>query len=68
MNLFFLHHPVNHLKDKPGEHTLVSLEELQPQDNITDGGEFLDDAIRMKEQPLMFTKESLAEESHGNLL
>ena len=58
MNLFFIHHPVNHLEDKPGEHTLVPLHEKQPQDNIIEGSEFLDDAIRMKEQPLTYTEVS----------
>ncbi|MBD0333414.1 MAG: hypothetical protein ICV66_12245 [Chitinophagaceae bacterium] len=43
---------------------LTSSEEIQesiyPHEhevNITDGGEFLDDAIRMKDQPLRETKE-----------
>ena len=28
--------------------------------NITDGGEFFDDALRMIDQPLMYTEESIA--------
>ena len=46
-----------HPKDEPGKKQALS-EELQesihPQHevNVTDGGEFLDDALRMKEQPL----------------
>jgi hypothetical protein len=55
MNLFFLHHSIKDLNDKAGEHTLVLLQE--PEHNITDGSEFLDDAIRMKEQPFMYTEE-----------
>jgi len=58
MNLFFLHHSIKDLNDKAGEHTLVLLQEQQH--NITEGGEFLDDAIRMKEQPLAYTEVSIA--------
>ncbi len=54
MKLFFLHHPVNHMKDKAGDHALTVLQETQH--NITEGGEFLDDALRMKEQPLMYER------------
>lgn len=60
MNLFFLHHPINYLKDKPGEHTLVPLHESQLQHNITEGAEFFDDAIRMKDQPLTYTEADIA--------
>ena len=67
MNIFFLHHIINYLKDKPGEHKLVPLHESQPQNNITEGGEFLDDAIRMKDQPLTYTKVSIATGSPEHL-
>lgn len=32
----------------------------EEQHNITEGSEFLDDALRMKDQPLMYTEESVA--------
>ena len=67
MNHFFIHHPLNYLKNKPGEHTLVPLHESQLQDNITEGGEFLDDAIRMKDQPLTYTEISIAPGSPEDL-
>ena len=65
MNLFFIHHSIKGLNDKAGEHTLVPLEE--PQHNITEGGEFLDDAIRMKDQPLRYTEVSDAAGSPEDL-
>ena len=36
--------------------------------NITEGGEFLDDALRMVDQPLMYTEESVAAGSPKGLL
>ena len=58
MNLFFIHHPAKHQKDEPGEHTLVVA--VPEEHNISEGGEFLDDAIRTKDQPFMYTEESVA--------
>jgi hypothetical protein len=56
MNFFFLH-PTNKIT-APAEHELVKLHE--PPHNTTEGSEFLDDAIRTREQPLMQTEESIA--------
>jgi hypothetical protein len=58
MNLFFLHHPAKHQRDEPREHTLVVA--VQEEHNSSEGGEFLDDAIRTKEQPFMYTEECVA--------
>ena len=41
--------------DKPSEEVQESIHPYQHEINITDGGEFLDDAIRMKDQPLVET-------------
>ena len=66
MNLFFLHLPVKKWKDETYKQTVI------PHDdgvhNITEGGEFLDDALRMKDQPLMYTEESVAAGSPEELL
>ena len=67
MNLFsFLHLLAKNQEDEPGKHTLVPFQ--APEYNTVEGSEFLDDAIRMKEQPLMHTEESVAAGSPGNLL
>lgn len=66
MQLPFLHHPVKDLNNQSDEHPLVPFHELPH--NINEGSEFLDDAIRTKDQPLMYTEESVAAGSPGNLL
>ena len=58
MNLFFLLLPAKKQKYDPDEHTLTTIHE--PLHNTSDGSEFLDDAIRMKEQPLMYTGENVS--------
>jgi hypothetical protein len=58
MNFFFLHLLTKKRKEESGRHTPVSV--LDSDHNITEGNEFLDDAIRMKEQPLMYAEESVA--------
>jgi hypothetical protein len=58
MNLFFLHLPAKNRGDESGKNTLVSIQ--GPEHNTTEGSEFLDDAIRMQDQPLMYTEESAA--------
>jgi hypothetical protein len=67
MNLFFLnafYPPAKKHKDDPSEQVTITVPE--PLHNISDGSEFLDDAIRMKEQPLMFAEESIAAGSPEN--
>ena len=54
MKFFFSHLFERHQLSEPDEHTVVVVDDSVH--NITDGGEFLDDAIRMKEQPLMYTQ------------
>lgn len=58
MSFFLLHLLAKKRKDESDKHTPVSVQEFEH--NIADGNEFLDDAIRMKEQPLMYTEESMA--------
>jgi hypothetical protein len=59
MNLFFLHQPVKKRKEESAKRTLVSMKGTEH--NITDGGEFLDDAIRMKDLSLAYTDNRIAE-------
>jgi hypothetical protein len=58
MNLFFLNLPAKKHKDEPDEYTPVTIHE--PLHDTSEGSEFLDDAIRMVEQPLMYHEENLA--------
>jgi hypothetical protein len=57
MNFFFLRPPAKRWEDEPGSHTLIT---IQKPHNTAEGGEYLDDAIRMKDQPLIYTEESIA--------
>jgi hypothetical protein len=60
MKLFSLHHQTKEQEIQPDKNTVIPFhEDLH---NITEGAEFLDDAIRMKEQPfiLMRAEESIA--------
>ena len=56
MNPFFLHK--TNLNAVSGQHELVHQEEQDI--NTNEGSEFLDDAIRMQEQPLMRNEENIA--------
>jgi len=62
---FFLHPVANSLVVPSDEHQLVPLHE-GPR-NTNEGGEFLDDALRMNEQPIIYTEESIAPGSPQNL-
>jgi hypothetical protein len=64
MNLFFLHPDTKNLKDKLSEHSNVH---NGPAHYTNEGSEFLDDAIRMHDQPLMFTEVSVAAGCPENL-
>jgi hypothetical protein len=66
MPLFFLPTVTKDQNNQPEEHTLVPIHE--PPHNTTEGSEFLDDAIRMKDQPLVYTEECVAAGSPKNLL
>lgn len=66
MNPFFTHHDRKNWRDPSEEHLLVPIHE--PPHNTTEGSEFLDDALRMHEQPLIYTEESVAAGSPKNLL
>jgi hypothetical protein len=57
MHLFFFHSPGKSQKGKTNKNSpLLSRE---PLDYTDEGDEFLDDAIRMKDQPLMYGEESV---------
>ena len=58
MNFFFFHFPVKNRKDEAYTHPVIVNEEQLH--NITEGGEFFDDALRMIDQPLTYTGESIA--------
>lgn len=63
MHLFFFHHQAKHQEDDQNKHAVVVDEHPH---NTNEGSEFLDDAIRIKEQPLMYTEETIAAASPGN--
>ena len=58
MNFLFFNIPVKNRNDEDYNRTVI-MDEVQLH-NVTDGGEFLDDALRMKDQPLMYSEESVA--------
>ena len=60
MHLFFLHPDTKDLKDQFNEHMLLPSHEQSY--NASDGGEFLDDAIRMEDLSIIQTEESIAGE------
>lgn len=63
----FVSHPaINHPSDEPDKHTQVLPHE--PPHNTNEGSEYMDDAIRMKDQPYMYTEESVATGSPWGLL
>ena len=55
MHLFFLHPGTKDLKDQLNEHKLVPSHEQSY--STSDGGEFLDDAIRMEDLSITITPE-----------
>ena len=56
MNPSFLYSDAERLEDQPDMHTRADSEPIH---SISEGSEFLDDAIRMKEMPLMFSEEKI---------
>ncbi|NII29336.1 hypothetical protein HB364_29925 [Pseudoflavitalea sp. X16] len=66
MIFYFLHPAGNHLHHPSDEHKLVRLHE--PPHNTNEGSEFLDDALRMDDEPVVYTEESIAAGSPENLL
>ena len=65
MHLPFFHHHTNEPQGHPEEHPIVHTEQAH---NTSEGSEFLDDAIRMHEQPLIYTETSVAPGGPDNLL
>ena len=66
MNLFFLHPADKNRKAQPDKHTHV--QPHGPIHDTSEGSEFLDDAIRMEDLPVIYTEESMAAGSPLNLL
>jgi hypothetical protein len=66
MNFIFYHDPVKKPEVEPAKHPPSLLKE--PADYTNEGSEFLDDAIRTKDQPLVYTEEAVAPGSPENLL
>jgi hypothetical protein len=64
MNPFFLYLVGENLKDQSDEHTIAINE---PPYSMNEGGEFLDDAIRMKDMPLSYSDERVAAGNPINL-
>jgi hypothetical protein len=66
MHIPFIYHPIKNWKNEPDKHILVPVQE--PPHNTNEGSEFLDDAIRTEDQPLIYTEENVAAGSPQNLL
>jgi hypothetical protein len=66
MIFYFLYPAAHNLHVPSDEHQLVPLHE--PAHNTNEGSEFLNDALRMEDQPVVYTEESMAAGSPGNLL
>jgi hypothetical protein len=65
MNLLFLHPAGNNRQAQSDTHPVVHNE---PSHNMNEGSEFLDDAIRIEDLPIIYTEESIAVSSPKNLL
>ena len=65
MDFFFLHPVIKKGKNKSAEPLIVH---NAPPHNTNEGSEFLDDAIRTHDQPLIYTEESVAAGSPPYLL
>jgi hypothetical protein len=63
---FSLFHPITSENTIESDHQTLVL--VVKEQNITDGCEFLDDAIRLNDQPLMLTEENVAPGSFYGLL
>lgn len=57
MNFHFFHNPTKFQADDAARHPVVVYEHPH---NTNEGSEFLDDAIRIKDQPLMYTEQNIA--------
>jgi len=66
MNLFFLHLPPKSRRYEPDDHAMVIV--YKPPVNTAEGCEFLDDPLRMHEQPLVFNEESVSAGYYEQLL
>jgi hypothetical protein len=60
MNLFFIHHPIKNPEDEAGKHTPVLLPHHEY--NTNEGSEFLDDAIRIEDLPVLYPEEKITDE------
>ena len=58
MKFFLFHSALKNQDDRKKEELRLVINE--PMHNTNEGGEFLDDAIRMKDQPLVHIEENIA--------
>jgi hypothetical protein len=65
MNLLFFHLPAKKRREEP---LIPAMAEVRHPHNIYEGSEFLDDAIRTKDQPIMHTEEAVGVSSLEYLL
>ena len=65
MNFLFFYSAAENLKDQSDKHA-SAINELPH--NMSEGSEYLDDAIRMKDLPLMFSEEKIDAGRTLNLL
>ena len=65
MNPFFSYPAGENLEDQPGNPNLTNNERPH---SMNEGGEFLDDAIRMIDLPLIFNKQTIDAGHTWNLL
>ena len=66
--IFYFLHPAGyyHPHDPADQRKLVPLHE--PEHNTAEGSEFLDDALRMDDEPVVYTEESVSSGSPKDLL
>ena len=65
MNFLFLHPTAKYQQEQSEPHPVVHNESSN---NMNEGGEFLDDAIRTEDLPVFYSKESIVEGSPIHLL
>lgn len=69
MNLFFLHSAAKQQPARQHEHPVIPRARItESPHNTSEGSEFLDDAIRTEDLPVVYTEESVAAGSPKQLL
>jgi hypothetical protein len=62
MNLFFIHHPANNPEGAADKHILVPLQNQEH--DLSEGSEFLNDAIRIEDLSELYEKKISQTENH----